>query len=553
MPDSDSFRAAIRHAIAADRQNARKFDLLKDWFHNEFGVDRDTVGPKLLTAGKQLSNRIRKELAELNPVYVVLVMDAGRDFELASVLRQLDATNLPRAKCTLVLDATTPEAMYVYERDNVVDELSTMVAPLVPQSRARPSTSTAATTGVPASTIVGAAPSIVGAGVVVEDRIRRMVRLSIVSNPATILVGPPGTGKSRLLMEVVAEIQGDPSTFGFTKAINEPLVVTPQESWTNSELLGGDSVDAAGTIRFRPGYVLEAIREDRWVVLDEANRADMDKIFGGLLTWLAGQRVELGKVGNFSASPSVILDRTDSAACTVENEGQLAEPIPSGDDVRFCAGSEWRMLGTYNFVDAQRVFRFGEAMGRRFARVPVPPASVAQFRTAAEAVVGSDYDWLVDAIVDIYAAHLKDPATALGPALFLRMPQYVRAGAAGLGGEWEPTPEVAADASSGEGGSSGEVTSVVDASAFAGSADEQDTTSAAEAADGPADTEDVLTPVPAGLRALLVEGYLVNVGAWLSRLDTDTLGKLQVRLVGGKGVFNVSEWEWLVDLVRNLG
>ena len=63
--------------------------------------------------------------------------------------------------------------------------------------------------------------------------------------------------------------------------------MTPEEGWTTRDLLGGETVDDNGNLRFRPGHVLEAIRDDRWLVLDEANRADMDKIFGGLLTFLS--------------------------------------------------------------------------------------------------------------------------------------------------------------------------------------------------------------------------------------------------------------------------
>ena len=43
----------------------------------------------------------------------------------------------------------------------------------------------------------------------VDDRIRRMVRLAIAAYPAMILVGPPGTGKTALLHDILDEIAVD--------------------------------------------------------------------------------------------------------------------------------------------------------------------------------------------------------------------------------------------------------------------------------------------------------------------------------------------------------
>ena len=122
------------------------------------------------------------------------------------------------------------------------------------------------------------------------------------------------------------------------------------------------------------GRVLEAIRDDCWLVLDEANRADMDKIFGGLLTWLSDSHVVLGQAATNLQAPTVELDWASQPESFVAPErlAQLEAPTPSGEPIVFLTGDEWRLLGTYNAQDAQRVFRFGQALGRRFARVPIP-------------------------------------------------------------------------------------------------------------------------------------------------------------------------------------
>ncbi len=212
-----------------------------------------------------------------------------------------------------------------------------------------------------------------GAGVelIVDERVRRMVRVAVRSSRAVMLVGPPGTGKTALLKEIVNEIRSAPAEHGFQHAIAEPLWQTPEEGWTTHDLLGGDTV-VEGEIHFQRGLVLEAIAQDRWVVLDEANRADMDKIFGGMLTWLSGHGVRVGRASTATDAPAVELGWNEGRPECATNSTQLGE-TEAASATKYLAGGDWRLLGTYNAVDAQRVFRFGQALGRRFARVPIPP------------------------------------------------------------------------------------------------------------------------------------------------------------------------------------
>ena len=326
------------------------------------------------------------------------------------------------------------------------------------------------------------------AELILDERVRRMVRLAIASSRAVMLVGPPGTGKTALLNEVIEEIKISPSSYGFAHEIADPLWQTPEESWSTRELLGGDTI-VDGALRFRPGLVLDAIAQDRWVILDEANRADMDKIFGGMLTWLSGRPVKLGRCSSDADAAPIELgwNRGQPSCATVGLEGLEGETVPV---VSYLAGDDWRLLGTYNAVDAQRVFRFGQALGRRFARVPIPPMQPAQFDQLVENEAG-DLPPIVRAAVKIlYAAHFSSEQP-LGPALFLAVLAYVKAGL----GDQVKDDEV---------------------------------------------------------NRLITEGYLVHLGTWLARMEPTQLATLREKVVAQAAAIPDAEWEWLKTMLPSL-
>lgn len=356
----------------------------------------------------------------------------------------------------------------------------------------------------------------------ISARLWRMILRAVQSSPAVLLVGPPGTGKTALIRKVVKEVTANPAFFGLSTPFAGALWATPDESWSARELVGGDTV-VDGAIRFRPGWLLRSVAENRWLILDEANRADMDRIFGGVLTWLSGGTVALGAASTDANAPLVELGwNTRTSDCVTEGL-ENGELVGESGTVRYLAGRGWRLLGTYNALDAQRVFRFGAALGRRFVRVPIPATEPESF---ANILVGQTPDLSTEArtaVVNLYRAHYDSDATRLGPALFLAMCRYLAVAAQDSAelGEFDEVPEALDD----DQGQLGE---------------EQD-----------APSEPLTAAGQESLKHVLTEAYIIHMGAWLAHLEKDDYTALGNR-VRTSGIVDESDWQWMTAMIQAL-
>lgn len=331
--------------------------------------------------------------------------------------------------------------------------------------------------------------------IVVDSRVERMLRLALTAYQSVLLIGPPGTGKGTLLRWVLSDIAGNPTQYGFQPGfVPKPMWRTPDESWTSFDLVGGLAPDEHGVLQWSEGALLKAVAEDRWLILDETNRGDMDKIMGPLLTWLSRQEVEVGRTAAHGGSAIRL------------GWGEQPESVVVHDpEQRYLAGADWRLIGTYNPQDAQRVFRFGQALSRRFVVVPVPPVRPGQF----DQLLGESFPTLgptaKNAITGLYSAHLADELSALGPAVFLGMARYFLAG---IG------TDTVADAQSG-------------------------------------DSEDAIEshedPQAEVASELLAEAYVLGVGRYLAGLEDRAFDALTERVVNDEGVFSSGDWSWVTQ------
>jgi len=252
-----------------------------------------------------------------------------------------------------------------------------------------------------------------GGSVLVNDREARRIERAFQTSKAIALAGPPGTGKSAMLAQILAGAASDPSGLGMKNAPSY-LVVTADADWTSRTVTGGYYPDENGTLVFREGALLQAIKNNQLLWIDELNRADLDRILGPVMTFLTGQPVDLGLThlsGGPAAKKMVLVWADEPNSGVREDEEQRV----------YFAGTDWRLVGTYNNVDRGRVFPMGSALQRRWAIIPIVP--VDNELAAAALKKAGVRDAVAQILMTAYNLHRDHLEIGLAP--FLDIARYV--------------------------------------------------------------------------------------------------------------------------------
>ena len=186
-----------------------------------------------------------------------------------------------------------------------------------------------------------------------EDMLKEIATGLIRGN--IILQGPPGTGKTTLAAIIcnVFNVNHD--------------VITAVSDWTTYDTIGGlqPSVDEEGNeiITGKNGRIVESIikccntilnkekydgeEQASWLVVDELNRSEIDKVFGDLFTVFGSDDVDKRKMPLWFEND--------------ENKKMLYVP------------RRYRIIGLMNNFDKNFVFDLSHGLARRFTIVSVLP------------------------------------------------------------------------------------------------------------------------------------------------------------------------------------
>lgn len=245
----------------------------------------------------------------------------------------------------------------------------------------------------------------------------RQATTSLKSGKNIVLMGPPGTGKTELAISL-AESLGVPYT-----------LVTATSDWTTFDTIGGylpayNLEEKSQTLDFFAAAVASSFEQGKWLIIDELNRADIDKAFGELFTLLSHKSVQLPYkrlVGNrlldvVLAPPGMPPD---------ENVYQIHMP------------KNWAMIGTMNTFDKASLYALSYAFMRRFAfiNVDVPdPESYSKLIEQSVRNEGSSVSAFLEKCKDMLLAlfsgesddSLNNLGLAVGPAIPLDIVKYLK-------------------------------------------------------------------------------------------------------------------------------
>ena len=180
------------------------------------------------------------------------------------------------------------------------------------------------------------------------------IESALKSGKHIILTGPPGTGKSKLAKEICQSFNGE-----------NYKMVTATSDWSTFDTIGGYRPDTDGSLQFTNGIFLNCFKdnltdkpENQWLIIDEINRADIDKAFGSLFSALTGDPITL----SFKA------DNGQNVLVRPQKEDEV-EVEPNSHE--YIIPDDWRLIATMNTFDKTSLYEMSYAFMRRFAFIPV--------------------------------------------------------------------------------------------------------------------------------------------------------------------------------------